>query len=53
MKQGKRLTIEMKKMLAAYGFDYNDYLYIKNTTHTVEFVHRRTGKTLLIEKMKN
>lgn len=52
MKQGKRLTVEMKKMLTANGYDYADYLYIKNTTHTVEFVHRVTGKTVLIEKVR-
>lgn len=50
MKQGKRLTVEMKKLLTKNGFNHEDYLYTKNTTHTIEFVHRRTNKKLLIEK---
>ena len=50
MKQGKRLTVEMKKLLAKNGFNHEDYLYTKNTTHTIEFVHRRTYGRLIIEK---
>lgn len=51
MKQGKRITREMKMMLIRNGYNPDDYLYIKNTTHTVEFVHRKTRKTILIEKI--
>lgn len=50
MKQGKRLTVEMKKVLQKNGYDHSDYLYTKNTTHTYEFVHRKTGERILIEK---
>ena len=50
MKQGKRLTVEMKKLLTKNGFNHEDYLYIKNTTHTIEFVHRTSGERLMIYK---
>lgn len=50
MKHGKRLTVEMKKMLSSNGFDYKEYLYIKNTTNTVEFVNVKSGRIVVIEK---
>ena len=50
LKLGKRLTVEMKKMLSENGFDYREYLYIKNTTNTVEFVNVKSGKIVMIEK---
>lgn len=50
MKQGKRLTVDMKKLLTKNGFNHENYLYIKNTTTSVEFVHRTTGETVEIQK---
>lgn len=50
MKHGKRLTVEMKKMLSSNGYEPKDYLYIKNTTNTVEFMNVKNGKIVVIEK---
>lgn len=50
MKHGKRLTVEMKKMLSSNGHEPKDYLYIKNTTNTVEFVNVKNRKIVVIEK---
>lgn len=49
MKHGKRLTVAMKKLMADNGYDYKDYLYIKNTERTLIVVHRITGKKILLE----
>lgn len=50
MKHGKKLTVEMKKLLSANGYEHKEYLYIKNTSHTVEFVNVKSGKIVVIEK---
>ena len=50
MKHGKRLTVEMKVLLKKYGYDPEDFLYIKNTNYKIEFVNRNTNETIVIER---
>lgn len=50
MKHGKKLTNEMKNVLTNNGYDFKEFLYIKNTTNTYEFVNVKSGKIVVIEK---
>lgn len=50
MKQGKKLTREMKKFLYKKGYDTRDYLYTKNTDKFMTIVNKKTNKETVIEK---
>lgn len=50
MKNGKKLTFEMKKLLTKNGYDANDYLYVKNQEEIITFVKKDTKEIVVVRK---
>lgn len=50
IKNGKRLTLEQRKLVEANGLDSNEWLVSKNTTLELLLVHKDTGLTMKIKK---
>ncbi len=50
MKNGRRITREMKMFLLKNGLDPKDYLYTKNTTTFYEFLNKVTNERITINK---
>ena len=49
MKNGKSLTRKQKTFLLSKGYNFKDYICIKNTSTFQEFFNRKTGEILTIE----
>lgn len=49
MKHGKRLKRRHKEFLSDKGYKHNDYLIIKDTQQSTEFVNIETGKILVFK----
>lgn len=49
MKQGKKLTMQMKKLLKKNNIDPKKYLYTKNELNKLEVVNIETGNIILIK----
>ncbi len=50
MKQAKRLTLKMKKILKDNSIDHEKYLYIKNTNKQIMLVNTETGVIISVFK---
>lgn len=50
MKNGKKLTREMKKFLAAKGYEVNCYLVVKNTPFSLMILNKVTGQTETVRR---
>lgn len=48
--RGRRLKLWQKKLLKAEGYDWKDYLYVKQSAEELEFRQRSTNKTLSIRR---
>lgn len=46
MKQGKKLTLKLKKFLENEGLDANDYLVERKTSTEIGFVHKDMKKVI-------
>ena len=46
MKQGKKLTLKMKKFLENEGLNSKDYLVERKTSKEIGFIHKETGKVI-------
>ena len=52
LKHGKRLKRRHKELLASQGYEYKNYLVVKDTPELMELVNRDTGKTLVFNHEK-
>ena len=50
MKNGKKLNAGMRKLISKHGFNYENYLYIKNTSTEITFIHKDGSQTITINK---
>lgn len=50
MKNGKKLNAGMRKLISKHGFNYENYLYIKNTSTEITFIHKDGRQTITINK---
>ena len=50
MKQPRRLTLNEKKAVSAYGLDADDYMLQKDGDPYITIVHKVSGKTKIIDK---
>lgn len=50
MKQGKRLTYQVKKIISAMGFDVNDWLIKMEEKDSYVIINKRTKEIKTIEK---
>ena len=50
MKNGKKLNSTMRKLMTAHGFNYENYLYTKNTSTETVFVHKDGSQTITIKR---
>lgn len=50
MKNGKRLTLAQKVLLEKNNLDPKEYLRVKDLPEYVQFVHKITGKPVMIMK---
>lgn len=46
MKQGKKLTLKMKKFLENEGLNPNDYLVERKTSTQIGFINKKTNKVI-------
>lgn len=49
MKQGKKLTLRMKKFLEIEGLNPNDYLVERKTSKRIGFINKKTNKVIYFE----
>ena len=49
MKQGKKLTLKMKKFLENEGINSKDYLVERKTSKEIGFIHKETGKVIYFD----
>lgn len=52
LKHGKRLKRRHKELLNSQGHNHKNYLVVKDTPESTEFVNRETGKPLLFRHEK-
>ena len=50
MKQPRRLTLNEKKAVSAYGLDADDYMLQKDGNPYITIVHKVTGEPKIIDK---
>ena len=50
LKQAKKLTVAMKKLINKNGLNPNDYWFIKNTCDQLVIIHKKTNKIIKIAK---
>lgn len=50
MKHGKNPNVRQKKLMTQRGFDYEQWLVVKDTPGEIEIVHRNTGQIITITK---
>lgn len=50
MKQGKRLTYQVKKLISAMGLDVNDWLIKMEDRDSYIIINKQTKETKTIEK---
>ncbi|MDB7084939.1 DUF6906 family protein [Thomasclavelia ramosa] len=50
MKQAKKLTVAMKKLINKNSLNPNDYWFIKNTCDQLVIIHKKTNKIIKIAK---
>lgn len=48
--RGRRLKLWQKKLLKAEGYDWKDYLYVRQNAEGLEFRQRSTEKILSIRR---
>ncbi|MBO6266809.1 MAG: hypothetical protein J6M06_01110 [Synergistaceae bacterium] len=50
MKHGKKPTVDQKKILAAAGLDWREWLIVKSLPDVLVIQHRETGASRVIER---
>lgn len=50
MKHGKVLTRAQKELLEEHGFDWRNYLRVKDLPRLLQVVHKQTGNIVTIMK---
>lgn len=50
MKHGKRPSRAQKEFIAFMGFNYENWLVVKNTVDFIQIVHRQVGQSWKITK---
>lgn len=53
MKQGKKLTLKMKKFLEDKGFNSKEYLVERNTPTEIGFINKKTNQVIYFDDWRN